>query len=103
MAMSSTGEKTMNFSAEEQAFFEKMPSLPAGCDNKTAALWASSLLLKTAEERGWDLVETRHAMLVLALMTCARDMTEIAIMAEVQEIVRRVLMNRRHSPGLGSH
>jgi hypothetical protein len=82
---------------------EELPSLPSECSSRTAALWASTLLLQEGAERGWDFVETRHAMLVLAINVFPRDVTEVAVMAEIQEIVRRVLTNRRRSPGLGSH
>jgi hypothetical protein len=84
-----------NSSAEHAFTMEELPSLPSECSSRTAALWAATLLLQEGEARGWDLVDTRHTVLMLALHLFPRDASEIAVMSELQRLVRQVLTNRR--------
>ena len=91
-----TTTKTSSFAAMDERSFsmDELPSLPSECSSRTAALWASTLLMQEGNARGWDFDEMRHAMLVLALHTYPRHVTEDAVMAELQTLVRRVLMTR---------
>lgn len=89
----------MNNSSADRSFdMEQLPMLPTECSSRTAALWGGNILLAAGLEREWDLREVRHTLFVMAVIaTCPRDMSEAAILAEVQETVRNVLTNRSHA------
>lgn len=63
---------------------DSLPSLPSGMDFGAAGLWAASVLMNEAANRGWDRNELRRCMMWLTVVPTAEHATDDEFHADLQ-------------------
>ena len=72
----------------------RLPELPSSTDPGTAAIWAATILLKAAHERGWPIHELAGWMMTLVVVPSADWHTDDELHAMLQATLDRTRARR---------